>query len=155
MVELTHSHAVQQWSCFTADLSSLNGSSSLHSELRAPVDVLFFYFFILFIFLLSFKHSCVHFSLPPSSAPLTPSSHPQPHPPSTLLMGPLYMFFDDPSPSFPHYPLPPPFWLLSVCSLFQCLCLYFACLFVLLIKFLLKVRSYGICLSLPGLFHLA
>ena len=29
------------------------------------------------------------------------------------------------------------------------------CWFVLLIRFLLKVRSYGICLSPPGLFHLA
>ena len=29
--------------------------------------------------------------------------------------------------------LPPPLWLLSVCSLLQCLWLYFACLFVLLI----------------------
>ena len=31
--------------------------------------------------------------------------------------------------------LPPPLWLLSVCSLFPCLWLYFACLFVLLIRF--------------------
>ena len=30
----------------------------------------------------------------------------------------------------PIVPLPPPLWLLSVCSLFQCLWLYFACLFV-------------------------
>ena len=30
----------------------------------------------------------------------------------------------------PNIPLPTPFWLLSVCSLFQCLWLYFACLFV-------------------------
>ena len=36
---------------------------------------------------------------------------------------------------------------------FQCLWLYFACLFILLIRFLLMVRSYGICLSPPGLFH--
>ena len=49
----------------------------------------------------------------------------------------------------------PPLWLLSVCSLFQNLWLYCACLFVLLIRFHLQVRSYGICLSLTGLFHLA
>ena len=33
--------------------------------------------------------------------------------------------------------------------------LYLACLFVLLIRFLLRVSSYGICPSPPGLFHLA
>ena len=48
----------------------------------------------------------------------------------------------------------PPLLFLLVGFLFQCLWLYFACLFVLLIRFHLKVRSYGICLSLPGLFHL-
>ena len=52
-------------------------------------------------------------------------------------------------------PLPPPLWLLSVCSLFQCFWLYFVCLFVLLIRFHLQVKSYGICLSPPALFHLA
>ena len=52
-------------------------------------------------------------------------------------------------------PLPPPLWSLSVCSLFPCLWLCFACWFVLLIRFHLQVRSYGICLSLPDLFHLA
>ena len=49
----------------------------------------------------------------------------------------------------------PTLWLLSACSLFQCLWFYFACLFVLLIRFHLYVRSYGVCLSPPGLFHLA
>ena len=48
-----------------------------------------------------------------------------------------------------------PLWLMSDCHLFQCLWLYFACLFVLLIRFHLQVRSYGISLSLLGLFHLA
>ena len=51
--------------------------------------------------------------------------------------------------------LPASLWLLSVCSLFQCLWLYFVCFFLLLIMFQLKVRSYGICPSPPGLFHLA
>ena len=49
-------------------------------------------------------------------------------------MCPLYMFLDDPSP-FSRYPLCSPLWLLLVCSLFQCLWLYFACLVVLLIRF--------------------
>ena len=42
--------------------------------------------------------------------------------------------------------------VLSNCSLFQCLWLYFACLFVLLIRFQLKVRSYGICPHLLAYF---
>ena len=37
-------------------------------------------------------------------------------------------------PSPPHL-LPSPLWSLSACSQFQCLWLYFACLFVLLIRF--------------------
>ena len=62
-----------------------------------------------------------------------------------------------PFPFFPHLVtcLPNPHCLMSVCSLFQCLWLYFVCFFLLLIMFHLKVRSYGICPSLPGLFHLA
>ena len=48
---------------------------------------------------------------------------------------------------FPHCPLPSPLWSLSACSQFQCLWLYSACLFVMLIRFLLKVRSYGICFT--------
>ena len=44
----------------------------------------------------------------------------------------------------PIIPLPALLWLLSVCSLFQRLWLYFACLFVLLLRFHLQVTSYGI-----------
>ena len=67
---------------------------------------------------------------PFSSITLPCPTHPH-LPPS---MCPLYKFLDDPSPSFPSYHPPPPLWLLSVCSLFQCLWLYFACLLVLLIR---------------------
>ena len=42
----------------------------------------------------------------------------------------FYMFFDDPSPISPHYPSPHCLLLLSVCSLFQCLLLCFACLLI-------------------------
>ena len=45
---------------------------------------------------------------------------------------------------FPPLFLPPAIWFLSAYFLFQCLWLYFACWFVLLIRFLLKVRSYGL-----------
>ena len=54
----------------------------------------------------------------------------------------------------PVIPLPPPCWLLSVCSLFHCLGYNFTCLCVWLIRFHLHVRLCGTCLSLLGLFHL-
>ena len=78
-----------------------------------------------------------------------------PLPSLSLSMGPLYMFLDLTLPLLsPVISLPPPLWSLSVCSLFPCLWFYFS-LFVLLIRFHLQVKSYGICLSPPGLFHLA
>ena len=50
---------------------------------------------------------------------------------------------------FPCNPLPSPLWSLSACSQFQCLWLYFACLFVLLIRFhfiyLLLLHLSGYC----------
>ena len=89
-----------------------------------------FAFFILF-FLLLFKYSCVHFPPPLSLAPPTPTSHTQSFPSLALSLCPLYLFLDNLSPSFP---LLPPLSLLSVCSLFQCLWLYFACLFCWLVS---------------------
>ena len=41
----------------------------------------------------------------------------------------------------PVFPLPSPFWLLLICSLFSCLLFYLAHLFVLLIMFHLQVKS--------------
>ena len=58
-----------------------------------------------------------------------------------------------PTPSLPCHL--PPLCSLSVCSLFPSLWFYFALLFILLIRFHSWVRSYGICLPLPGLLHLA
>ena len=91
-------------------------------------------------------------------SPFSPnhSATPQPHPPPTL--NPTWGFVHGSFIHvhwwlFPCYPLPPPLWLLSVGSLFQCLWLYLVCFFLLLIKFQLKVRSYCICQSPPGLFH--
>ena len=46
----------------------------------------------------------------------TPTSHPQSDTPWALSMGPLYMFLDNASPSFCHYP--PPFSPLVTVSLF-------------------------------------
>ena len=86
-------------------------------------------FFIFFIFLFNYcLRRVVSISLPPlPPSPAIPTSHPQSDPPLSLSMCPLYMFLDDPSP-FLHFSLPPPLWLLSVCSLFQCLWYYFSCL---------------------------
>ena len=60
----------------------------------------------------------------------TPTSHIQSSPPLTLSMGPLYMFLDLILLLPPMTPLRPPFWSLSVCSIFPCLWFYFAHLFV-------------------------
>ena len=95
----------------------------------------------------------LHPPLPPT--PPIPTSHPWSYSPLALSMGPLYMFLDNPSPLPPIILLPSSLWLLSVYSLSQYPWLYFASLFVLLVMFQLKVRSYGICLSPPGSFHLA
>ena len=91
------------------------------------------HFIYLFIFVV------VQVQLSPFSPTMTPRPTNPRLPPWNLLplalsMCPLHVFFDGPSPIFPHYPLPPPLWLLSVCSLFQGLRLYFACWFVLLIR---------------------
>ena len=102
--------------------------------------------------LLLFNYICPHFPPLLSSALPTPS-HTQSSPHTVLV--PRYFInvpYLDPSPSFPSYP--PTLWSLSVCSLFPCLWFCFAYLFVLLIRFHLNMRSYGICLPLPGLFHL-
>ena len=119
------------------------------------ISLPFYEFIYLFIYLFIYcSNIVVSIILPPlSPAITTPTS--QYYPPLALSMGPLYMFLDKHSPSFPCYSPPQPLWLLSVCSVFQYLWFDFACLFVLLIRFHLQVRSYGICLSLPGLFHLA
>ena len=69
--------------------------------------------------------------------PPIPSSHPQTYP---LWLFPCVLYtcslMDLPL-FYPIVPLPHSFWLLSVCSLFQCFWLYFACLVLLLIRFYL------------------
>ena len=79
-----------------------------------------------------------HHSLHSTDPHLPPGSYP----PLALSMCPLYMFLDDPFPFFLCYLPPCPS---GYCKfLFQWLWLYFACLFVLLVTFPLKVRSHGI-----------
>ena len=94
------------------------------------------------------------------SSPLCPSppSPPHSHSPSPHSCPCLWVIhtcsLTSPFPFFLPLSTSSPLWSLSVCPLFPCLWFYFAHLFVLLIRFHLKVRSYGICLSPPGLFHL-
>ena len=113
-----------------------------------------YFFFIDWLFIVVQVYlspfSCHHFPPPHPSPP----PHPQSYHPLALSLGPLYMFLDDPSPSFPHYPLPlSP--LVTVNLFFISMSLVVFCLLVLLITFHLQVRSYSICLSPPGLFYLA
>ena len=67
------------------------------------------YFYKLNHFLLLFKYSCLHFSPPLSPTPPNSTSNPDSFPAWSLSLGPLSMFLDNPSPSFPGYgPLPSP-----------------------------------------------
>ena len=91
------------------------------------------YFIYLFIYCCS--STLVSICHPPLLQP-QPSSPPSP---DSTPLGFFHVFFivvhENPSSLSPHCPLPPPLWLQSVCSQFQCLWLYVACLFVLLIRF--------------------
>ena len=139
-------------------LSSITSYFSLLFYFIRPLSWLYSgnRFFFFYIFLL-FNYSCPHFSpitLPWPTHPPPPTFSPYPHivfVHESFLHAPWL----DPSPSFLHYtPLPSPLVTVSF-SLFPCLWFYFGHLFVLSIRFHLKVRSYGICPSPPGLFHLA
>ena len=88
-------------------------------------------------------------------SPLPSSAHPTPPLPQsipTLLS--MSVVIHTCSLSRPS-PFLPSLWLLSVCSLFPSLWFYFVPQFILFIRFLLQVKSYGICLSPTGLFHVA
>ena len=85
-----------------------------------------------FFLLLLFKYSFLPFPTTPALPPPSPVSTLSP----CYCLSVLYYCSYKPFTLFPHYPLPSPLWSLSACSQFQCLCLYFACLFVLLIRFL-------------------
>ena len=81
-----------------------------------------------FYFLKNFIVQVKLFAFPPPPLPAKPS-HPHHSP---LIPAPLdfvHVSFivvpENPSLFSPHYPLLSPLWLLSVCSLFQCLWLYF------------------------------
>ena len=131
-----------------------------HPQLRTT-DLQYGYqkdeYFILFYFIsILFYCSSIVVSmflppLPPS--PPIPTSHPQTHPLELFPCVP-YTCSLMVLPLFPPLSLSPSL-LVTVNLLFQCLWFSFARLFLLLIRFHLQVRSYDICLSPPGLFHLA
>ena len=92
----------------------------------------------LFLFLLLFNYSCSHF--PPITLPYPTHSH-IPHAILPHLWLCPWVLYACSLMTLPLLcPVMPPLWLLSVCSLFPCLSFYFACFFVLLIRFLLQVR---------------
>ena len=82
----------------------------------------------------------------PAQPPALPTSLPFPPPKPRYCPYVPHNCSYKPFTLFPWNSLPSPLWSLSAHSQFHCLWLYFACLLVLLIRFLLKVRSYGICL---------
>ena len=105
-----------------------------------------------FLLLLMFKYSCLHFpTLLPPASPI-PSPHPQFYP-LVFSICPSCMFIDDPSPILLHY-YTPTIPLVSDCLFFISMSLVMFCLLVCLVDHS-WVRSYGICLSRTGLFHLA
>ena len=106
---------------------------------------LILFFIVVQVQFSAFSPTSPHLALPTS----LPCFHPPCYCPCVL-----YNCSCKPFNLFPCNPLPSPLWSLSACAQFQCLWLYFACLFIFLMRFLLKVRSYGICPLPPGLFHL-
>ena len=109
-----------------------------------------------FIFL-TFFYCC-------SSTSVSISPHLSPHPSYPHFLPLILTLFGFVHESFIHVPetippfppMPPSHLPSGYCHLFLIsMSLVKFCLFVLLIRFHLKVRSYGICPSLPGLFHLA
>ena len=117
----------------------------------------FFLFFVHFVvccslkFLLLFNYSCLHFvPIPPPQPSWTQLPPPPPPSPLILSMCPYSSSWK------PFSPLSIRLSPLAIVTLFLIsMSLVIFCFFVLLIMFQLKVRSYGICPSLPGLFHLA
>ena len=115
-------------------------------------ETIYFFVFIVVELQLSQFFPCC--SPLPHPAPLTHSQSPPPCP--CPLISPLYMFLDlAHTLSFPDYLPPPPLWLLLFVLYFHVSGSILLFCFVLLIRLHLQVRSYGICLSLTGLFHLA
>ena len=113
----------------------------------------------IYIYIYIYIYYCL-ITVVPIFPPLLSSALPTPHlplsilPPIDFVHGSYICSLTWPFPFFSHYPPPHPLWSLPVSSLFPSLWFYFAHLFCWLGS-TYRVRSYGVCLSLPGLFHLA
>ena len=119
---------------------------------------LFIIVFLFPFFKLMFTYSCLHFPPMTPPTPAIPTSHPWPYSPLALSMCPFYMLLDKPSSVISYYPSPlssmvtVSLFFISMSLVEFCLLVFF--LLLLLIRFHLQVRSYGICPSPPGLFYL-
>ena len=113
-------------------------------------------FFFFFFFLIKHFFNVVQLQL--SAFSPHPSISPQPNPPpspaSTLHLGFVHVSFIV-VPVIPSSHCPPRPQAIVRLFLTSMSLVIFCLLFLLLIMFQLKVRSYGICPSPPGLFHLA
>ena len=75
-------------------------SSNIHPKIGSNI-----YMLAVCLFFYCFSNTVVSIFLPALSPVLpTPTSHPYSYPHLALSMGLLYMFLDNPSPSFPLYP---------------------------------------------------
>ena len=120
----------------TAISTSFSKACAFNGYTPSPQTPQMYYLFIylLFIYLsLLFMYSCLPHPTSTSPHPLPPTLNPSP-----LWLCP-WVFYTcslmNLSLLCPVILLPSSLCLLSVCSLFQCFWLYFACLFVLLIRF--------------------
>ena len=139
--EREHEHTntwTNKWTCVTRREAFVNLWLYYLGLSNWPISLLILLGFVLgpppnksisFSLLLSllFKYSCLH---PPLLSPIppTPTSHPWSYPRLAWSMGPLYMFLDNPCPSFPNIPFPSP--LVTVSLFFISMSLVVFCLLV-------------------------
>ena len=143
------------FSCVSGVECSLIKSIQLYSK-PYPFVAIHTNEFFSFLFLNCFSNAGVSiFPYPPCST--------HPHLPPSILSpfgfvhGSFIMFLDNLSPSFPRYS-PPTSPMVTITLFFISVSLVIFCLlvcFVDQVPLIQYLRSYGICLSPPGLFHLA
>ena len=98
-------------------------------------DISYFQQFYIYLFFIDWLFIVVQVYLSPFSCHHFPPPHPPPPPTlnsTSLWLCPWVLYtcsLMTLPPLSPIIPFPSPLWLLSICSLFQCLWMYFACLF--------------------------
>ena len=140
-------------------IQTLKMESDYYILFFASVVYSFFLFLIFFLFG-SFKKKFIVIQLQLSAFSPHPSTPPQANPlpssTSTLCLDFIHVSFivvtENPSPTIPS---PHPSDYCQIVLNFSVSGYILFAFFLLLIMFQLKVRSYGICPSPPGLFHLA